>query len=40
MLDRACAVRDEDRGNYVLRINHYSEDMAKELCLEESFILV
>lgn len=38
MLARACEVRDEDTGNHVLRINHYSTALAKELGLEESFI--
>jgi len=38
MLARACEARDEDTGNHVLRINHYSTALAKELGLEESFI--
>jgi len=38
MLARACEVRDEDTGNHVLRINHYSTALAKELGLEELFI--
>jgi len=38
MLARACEARDEDTGNHVLRINHYSTNLAKELGLEESFI--
>lgn len=38
MLARACEVRDENTGNHVLRINHYSTALAKELGLEESFI--
>lgn len=38
MLARACEVRDEDTGNHVLRINHYSMALAKELGLKESFI--
>ena len=33
MLARACEVRDEDTGNHVLRINHYSMALAKELGL-------
>jgi len=37
-LARACEVRDEDTGNHVLRIKHYSRVLAKELGLEESFI--
>ncbi|MBU6392663.1 MAG: HD domain-containing protein [Planctomycetota bacterium] len=37
-LARACEVRDEDTGNHVLRINHYSMALAKELGMEESFI--
>ena len=38
ILARACEVRDEDTGNHVLRINHYSMTLAKELGLKESFI--
>ena len=38
MLARACEVRDDDTGNHVLRINHYSMALAKELGLKESFI--
>ena len=38
ILARACEVRDEDTGNHVLRINHYSMTLAKEIGLEESFI--
>jgi putative two-component system response regulator len=38
MLARACEARDEDTGNHVLRINHYSTALAKELDMEESFI--
>lgn len=38
VLARACEARDEDTGNHVLRINHYSMALAKELGLKESFI--
>jgi HD-GYP domain-containing protein (c-di-GMP phosphodiesterase class II) len=38
MLARACEVRDENTGNHVLRIKHYSTALAKELGLEESFL--
>ncbi|MCR4319835.1 MAG: HAMP domain-containing protein [Candidatus Brocadiaceae bacterium] len=38
MLARACEARDDDTGNHVLRINHYSTALAKELGLEELFI--
>ena len=38
MLARACEVRDEDTGLHILRINHYSTALAKELGLEESFL--
>ena len=38
MLARACEARDEDTGNHVMRISYYSTALAKELCLEESFI--
>jgi len=38
MLARACEVRDEDTGGHILRIQHYSTLLAKELNLEESFI--
>ena len=38
MLARACEVRDDDTGNHVLRINHYSTALAKEMGLDDSFI--
>jgi putative two-component system response regulator len=38
MLARACEVRDDDTGSHVLRINHYSTALAKEIGLKESFI--
>jgi len=38
MLARACEARDDDTGNHVLRINHYSTALAKELGLKEPFI--
>ena len=38
MLARACEVRDDDTGSHVLRINHYSTALAKEMGLDDSFI--
>ncbi|MEK6559627.1 MAG: HD domain-containing phosphohydrolase [Planctomycetota bacterium] len=38
MLARACEVRDDDTGNHVLRINHYSTALSKEMGLDDSFI--
>lgn len=38
MLARACEVRDENTGNHVLRIKHYSTALAEEMGLEKSFI--
>ena len=38
MLARACEMRDDDTGSHILRINHYSMALAKELGLNESFI--